>query len=126
MDYITVKKYNEGMEGPERIPVDAALRAAMDKKREAKALKDRAQALDDEANEIIGDFHIMSGARDFTMDGVGKCTVYLGVNRRTDPKVMAEGLVRRGVASDVVADCFEEATTEKPNSKPTVRFTPAA
>jgi hypothetical protein len=126
MDYIHINQFNEGMDQDDNAPlVDTfGVKEALLNLSTAKALEEEAKALREKALEVLAPFHYATGARAFSMPGVGKCSTYQGVNTRTDHKKVYQGLVERGVDAGLIEECRESATTSKYNEKITVKFTP--
>jgi hypothetical protein len=121
---ITIKKYNDGMTGPEIITnarVEEAIRTLAQIKRKEEALAE-AKA---QCQIIIAEFHFTTGAREMAIDGVGSITAYLGSQKRFDKDKAKMALVEKGVSAVLVGKVWDAATQTKFNDNVTVKFTPA-
>jgi hypothetical protein len=120
---IHVKKYNEGMSGQEVIE-HPHVEEALEHLRQEKELKETAKRCRAVALEILEPFHYQTGARDFSIPGVGKCVAYLGSSERFDKTAMGLYLVEHGVSAGLVEKALRHATRRTVNENLTMRFTP--
>ena len=121
---IHVKKYNPGMEGQEIITVEDRIGKALEDYAQAqKDLKD-AESRKEASVEILTEFHFVTGARNFSIPGIGSATAYLGSNTHIDKTKLGMFLVENGVPSSLVEKAIEVGTVKTTNEKVTVRFKP--
>jgi hypothetical protein len=122
---IHVSKYLEGMEGQEIITINRAkfnLDRAFDQLRKEQILKLDAGLAREEAIDIITPFHFTTGAKQFSVPGMGHITAYTGQSKRFDKTRMATYLVEHGVSAGLVEEAMEHANRVVVNSKLTVKY----
>jgi hypothetical protein len=121
---ITVRQYNDGIDGDEMLQDTADVKHALELLAKEKRFKLDAEIVREEAVEIIENFHYSTGARQFSIAGLGTCTAYAGSSTRFDKSSAAIELAKRGVDPNLIADVWEKCTKVTYNKKITVRFKP--
>jgi hypothetical protein len=88
-----------------------AIRMAAEKRAEAKRLEEEAKVLKKDADELLMPLLKSLEEPKAVIEGLGTVTVVSTTRSKFDQAVAKEALVMRGVASDIVAMSFTEATT---------------
>lgn len=119
---VSITKYNEGVAGS-GICKNEKVRAAIKMMMQAAGMEKHANNLKEQAKKVLEPYHLATGARQLEDPDLGRVDVYFGSSKRTDPKKMADALIKAKVKAIVVAKAMEEATVERQNKSATVKFT---